>query len=72
MLRNCDPEASMEARKYDYMEANACSCQICSSVDTSCESPQALQKGSGSINRLTGTELDLLQEEDYSLIAEKN
>lgn len=45
MLRNCDPDAGLEARKYDYMEPVGCSCQTCSSADTWCESPQQLQKG---------------------------
>lgn len=68
MLRNCDPDASLEARKYEYMEATGCSCQICSSIDTSCESPQALQKGT-SVNKLITTDI---AEEDYSLLPEKN
>lgn len=67
MLQNCDENAGMEARKYDYMEAIACSCQICSTKDTSCESPQALNKGT-SVVKLIGTDL----EEDYSLLPEKN
>lgn len=67
MLRSCDPDASIEARRYDYMEAISCSCQICSSIDTSCESPQALQRG-GSVVKLIGTDI----EEDYSLLPEKN
>ncbi|CRL02758.1 CLUMA_CG015835, isoform A [Clunio marinus] len=66
MLQECDPNASIEARKYEYMEALTCSCQICSSIDTSCESPQALQKAM-SINKLITTDI----EEDYSLIGDK-
>lgn len=67
ILRNCDHETGLEARKYDYMEPIACSCQICSTIDTSCESPQALTR-SGSVMKLIGTDL----EEDYSLLPEKN
>lgn len=68
ILRNCDPEASMEAKKYEYMEANSCSCQICSTIDTSCESPQALTRTGGSVVKLIGTDL----EEDYPLLPDKN
>lgn len=68
MLRNCDADASLEARKYEYMEPIACSCQICSSVDTWCESPQHLQKPGNSIQQLITTDLGA----DYSFIGEKN
>lgn len=66
MLSNCDPEAALEARKYDYMEPIACSCQICSTIDTSCESPLALTRG-GSIRKLIGTDTEI----DYSF-SDKN
>ncbi|KAG5667751.1 hypothetical protein PVAND_015721 [Polypedilum vanderplanki] len=44
MLENCDPEAGLEARRYEYLEPLSCNCQICSSINTSCESPQLLHK----------------------------
>jgi Cystine-knot domain len=44
MLQNCDPDASPEARRYEYIEPVNCMCQICSSKSTSCESPQAIGK----------------------------
>lgn len=56
LLENCDADASMEARRYEYLEPVSCSCQICSSINTSCESPQALHKSS--VVRLIGTDID--------------
>ena len=37
MLRHCHPNADPETKRYEYMEAVGCNCQICSSTDTSCE-----------------------------------
>lgn len=42
MLTNCDPEASMEARRYEYSEPLDCQCKMCTSINTSCESPHQL------------------------------
>lgn len=56
MLENCDPDAGIEARRYEYLEPVACSCQICSSINTSCESPQALHKSS--VVRLIGPNVE--------------
>ncbi|XP_055853030.1 thyrostimulin beta-5 subunit [Episyrphus balteatus] len=39
VLKNCHPEASLEIRKYEYMEAVSCHCHTCSSLDTACEAP---------------------------------
>lgn len=41
-LTQCDPEASMEARRYEYSEPIDCVCKMCTSVNTSCESPHQL------------------------------
>lgn len=38
-LENCDPEASLEARRYEYSEPIDCVCKMCTSINTSCESP---------------------------------
>lgn len=38
-LKNCHPEASEEARRYEYMEAVSCHCHTCVSSDTDCEAP---------------------------------
>jgi hypothetical protein len=62
-LKNCDPDAGLEARKYDYMEPTSCVCKICSSSDTSCEYPQ---QRIGKTTITFGSE-DLLNA-DYSLI----
>lgn len=42
MLPNCDLEASMEARRYEYSEPLDCVCKMCTSINTSCESPHQL------------------------------
>lgn len=42
MLTTCDPEAGMEARRYEYSEPIDCVCKICTTHNTSCESPQQL------------------------------
>lgn len=39
MLRKCDEGVLPETMRYEYMEANACNCQTCSTSDTSCEAP---------------------------------
>ena len=62
MLRNCDPLASMEARRYEYMEAIGCSCQTCSSSDTACESPQFKGTHIVQIMSVAGDEV----EQDYN------
>lgn len=62
MLRNCDPLASMEARRYEYMEAIGCSCQTCSSSDTACESPQFKGTQIVQIMSVAGDEV----EQDYN------
>ncbi|XP_065167472.1 thyrostimulin beta-5 subunit-like [Atheta coriaria] len=36
-LRHCEEGASEDARRYEYLEAAGCRCQLCSSSDTSCE-----------------------------------
>ncbi|EAT47389.1 AAEL001474-PA [Aedes aegypti] len=41
-LRHCHPEADAEAKLYEYMEPKSCSCQTCTSMDTSCEGPKQL------------------------------
>ena len=41
-LTNCDPEASLEASRYEYSEPIECVCKICTSINTSCESPHQL------------------------------
>lgn len=41
-LRNCHPQAALQTRQYEFMEAQTCKCQACTSTDTSCEAPQQL------------------------------
>ncbi|XP_017469433.1 PREDICTED: glycoprotein hormone beta-5 [Rhagoletis zephyria] len=63
LLRNCHPEASEEARRYEYMEAGSCHCHTCSSLDTSCEAPvnNILDERSGvKVLALTGSDSDVL------------
>ncbi|XP_031630340.1 thyrostimulin beta-5 subunit [Contarinia nasturtii] len=38
-LRHCDFGAHPETTRYEYLEANGCNCQTCSTSDTSCEAP---------------------------------
>lgn len=63
MLRNCDPDAGIEARKYDYTEPIACSCQTCTTSDTACESPS--QRGNK--KELIAESVDALLSDDYML-----
>ncbi|EDS38374.1 glycoprotein hormone beta subunit [Culex quinquefasciatus] len=42
VLRHCHPDADPEAKLYEYMEPKSCSCQTCTSMDTSCEGPKQL------------------------------
>ncbi|XP_060529924.1 thyrostimulin beta-5 subunit [Cylas formicarius] len=37
ILRNCEEGALPSAARYEYYEAADCKCQLCSSLDTSCE-----------------------------------
>lgn len=47
ILKNCHPLAGMEARRYEFMEPVSCTCQMCTSKDTSCEAPIHLRDGDG-------------------------
>lgn len=63
-LRNCDPDTEPETSRYHYLEAVGCKCQMCTSLDTSCEFPKEMHTLSA-VKVLDLTGAGMTEEVDY-------
>lgn len=62
-LTNCDAEADMSIRRYEYTEPIDCTCRLCSSSNTSCESPGQLTHNRNPMVKLVAA--PIIETDDY-------